>query len=69
MKITVVVNAAGDVVAAHVPSGRPPAPTLAGFLPSEGQEAVDLDIPDDAVPAEPGPDFLETLRSYRERGG
>jgi hypothetical protein len=69
MKITVVVNEAGDIVAAHIPSGRSPAPTMAGFLPSEGHTVLDLDIPDDAVPTEQGPDFLENLKPYKERTG
>ena len=75
MKITVVVNEVGQVIAAHVPvsSERPydsdaeDEGRITGFVPSEGQEVLDLEVPDDDVPSEPRPDFLNTLQTYKDR--
>ena len=76
MKVTVVVNEAGQVIAAHVPvSSEGPSDSYAeeegrmtGFVPSEGQRVLDVDVPDDDVPSEPRPDFLNTLQVYKDRG-
>ena len=76
MKVTVVVNAAGQVIAALTPvSSEGPSEShadeegaITGFIPSEGQEVLDLDLPDEDVPTEPGPDFLNTLQMYKDRG-
>jgi hypothetical protein len=75
VKVTVVVNEAGEVIAAHVPvasergpdSYRDDAPTT-GFMPSEGQEVLDLDLPEEDAPGEPPADFLETLQRHKDRG-
>ena len=77
MKITVVVNEAGQVIAAHVPvSSKGPSDSYAeeeegritGFVPSEGQDVLDLELPDEDVPSEPRPDFLNILQMYKDRG-
>jgi len=76
LKVTVVVNEAGQVMAAHVPvSSEGPSDSYAeeegritGFVPSEGQEVLELDIPDEDVPSEPRPEFLNTLQMYKDRG-
>ena len=41
---------------------------MTGFVPSEGQRVLDVDVPDDDVPSEPRPDFLNTLQVYKDRG-
>ena len=73
MKLTVVVNELGQVIAAHVP-GSPESPTesyeegrMTGFVPMEGQRVVDLEVSDDDVPSEPRSDFLNTLQTYKDR--
>ena len=40
---------------------------MTGFVPSEGQRVLDVDVPDDDVPSEPRPDFLNTLQVYKDR--
>ena len=73
MKVTVVVNEAGKVIAAHVPldpessadSDTEDSPSV-GFLPGEGQDVVDLDLPDEDVPGEPPTDFLDTLQKHKD---
>lgn len=72
-KITVLVNKENKIVAARVPSGSDSKyadgePPMTRFAPSEGEEVLDLDLPDEDVPSEPGPDFLETLQRFRARG-
>ena len=73
MKLTVVVNELGQVIAAHVPvspesrsesyeEGR-----MTGFVPMEGQRVMDLEVSDDDVPSEPRSDFLNTLQTYKDR--
>jgi hypothetical protein len=76
VKLTVVVNELGRVIAAHVPvssEGRSGSVAeeearMTGFVPTEGQRVLDLDVPDDDVPSEPAPDFLNTLQRYKDRG-
>jgi hypothetical protein len=76
VKITVVVNEVGQVIAAHVPvSSAGPSDSYAdeegrmtGFVPSEGQQVLELDIPDEDAPSEPQADFLNTLQRYKDRG-
>jgi hypothetical protein len=73
-KVTVLVNDAGEVIASYIPPERRTVsftadePPSAGLLASEGQEVLDLDLPDEEVPSEPGPDFLETLQRHKDRG-
>jgi hypothetical protein len=66
MKITTLVNEAGNVIAALLPSADPqygdePA-GFVGITPSAGQTLREVDLPEDQVPSEPGPEFLETLQ-------
>jgi hypothetical protein len=75
VRVTVVVNAAGQVIAALIPVSSQGSEShadeeggITGFVPSEGQDVVDLDLPDEDVPTEPGPDFLNTLQMYKDRG-
>jgi hypothetical protein len=71
VKVTVVVNEAGKVVAAHVPfaitdtSAADEGPTL-GFVASEGEEVVELDLSDEEVPRDPEPEFLEFLQRRKD---
>ena len=74
MKVTVVVDEAGKVIAAHVPidpeQGRDSEGSgNIGFLPVEGQEVLDLDVPEDHVPGEPPSDFLDTLQKHKDAAG
>jgi hypothetical protein len=72
-KVTVLVDNAGKIIASYVPPERHSVPFTAdeppsgGLLASEGQEVLDLELPDDEVPAEPGADFLETLQRHKDR--
>jgi len=71
--VKVVVDEAGKVVASYIPPERrrvpftADEPPSAGLLASEGQEVIDLELPDEEVPSEPGPDFLETLQRHRDQ--
>lgn len=73
MKITVVVDEAGKVIAAHVPldperssdSAHEDAP-IAELLPSPGQKVLDLDLAEDDVPNVPPPDFLAQLQHRKD---
>ncbi len=68
MKITVVVDGTGQVIAAHVPVAAETGPTSAipehssSFVAHEGQRVVEMEIPDTDAPAVPGADFLESLQ-------
>jgi hypothetical protein len=64
VKVTVVVDEAGKVVAAHIPTAPPDdyegdEPPMIEFVPSEGEEVVELDIPDEDVASDPEPEVLE----------
>jgi hypothetical protein len=66
MKIGILVNEAGDVIAALLPTeerryGEDP-PGKTRITPAEGQTLREVDIPDEMVPTVPGPEFGETLR-------
>jgi hypothetical protein len=73
MKITVVVDEAGKVIAAHVPLDpeghsdldQADAP-MAELVPSQGQKVLDLDLSDDDVPNVPPSDFLEQLQRRKD---
>jgi hypothetical protein len=39
---------------------------ITGFVPSEGQKVLDLDIPDETSPSEPRTDFLPTLQTHKD---
>jgi hypothetical protein len=74
MKVTVVVNKAGKVIAAYVPVASESGPgshTEGGarveFAPSEDQELMDLDLPDEDIPSVPPPDFIEVLQRQKDR--
>jgi hypothetical protein len=73
VKVTVVVDKAGKVVAAHIPSAPPDdyeggdEPPVIEFVPSEGEEVLDLDLPDEDIPSEAGPELLETLQRHKDR--
>lgn len=73
-KVTVLVNEAGEIIASYIPPERRPVsftadePPSGGLFASEGQEVLDLELPDEEVPFEPGPDFLETLQRFKDRG-
>jgi hypothetical protein len=75
MRITVVVNSDGQVVAAHGPATSQGPPDsyaeeearFTGFVPTEGQSVMELELPDDDVPSEPRPDFLDTLQLCKDR--
>jgi hypothetical protein len=72
VKVMVVVDQAGTVVAAHVPTA-PSEPyegmeaPIAEFVPSEGEEVIELELPDDALAGEPGPEILEVLQQQKDR--
>jgi hypothetical protein len=71
-KVTVLVDEAGKVIASYIPPERrsisftADEPPSGGMLPSEGQEVLELEVADDEIPAEPGPDFLETLQRHKD---
>jgi hypothetical protein len=71
--VSIVVDEAGKVTASYIPPERHATPFTAdeapssGLLASEGQEIIDLELPDDEVPPEPGADFLETLQQHKDR--
>ena len=71
--VSILVDEAGKVIASYIPPERRATPFTAdeapssGLLASEGQEVIDLELPDDEVPSEPGPDFLETLQRHKDR--
>ena len=71
MKVTVLVNEAGKVVAAHVPSAvsdesaLDQAPML-GFVTSDGEEVAELELRGEEVPSEPEPEFLEILQRHKD---
>ena len=74
MKVTVLIDASGKVIAAHVPVASERGPNsygedtlMTGFMPSEGQEVLELDLPDEDVPGEPPHDLLEKLQVYKDR--
>lgn len=73
MKVMVVVDEAGKVVAAHIPTapadeyeGEEPPPVVE-FVPSEGEEVLELELPDEDVAGEQGPEFLEVLQRHKDR--
>ena len=77
MKVTIVINGAGKVIAAHVPIAPETPPDFAQaevetikaeIRPSEGQEVLQLEIPDEHVPLRPEPDFLDTLQRHKDGG-
>ena len=76
MKLTVVVNELGQVIAAHIPvSAEGPSDSYAeeagrmtGFVPTDGQRVLELNVADEDVPSEPAPDFFNTLQGYKDRG-
>jgi hypothetical protein len=73
-KITVLIDEGGGIVASYIPPERPAdastgdEPPFGGLFASEGQQVLDLELPDEEVPTEPGPNFHETLQRYRDRG-
>jgi hypothetical protein len=72
VKVTVVVDEAGKVVAAHIPTAPPDdyegdEPPMIEFVPSEGEEVVELDIPDEDVASDPEPEVLEILQRHKDR--
>jgi hypothetical protein len=77
VKVTIVVNEAGKVIAAHVPMAPETPPdsaqaevdtTRTEIRPSEGQEVLQLEIPDEDVRSAPQPDFLDTLQRHKDGG-
>jgi hypothetical protein len=71
MKIAVVLNEAGKVVAAHIPSGifdesAGDQPPTFGFVPADGEEVAELDLPDEEVPSDPELEFLEILQRHKD---
>jgi hypothetical protein len=71
-KVTVLVDEGGKVIASYIPPDRRSVPFTAdeppsaGLLASDGQEVLDLELPDEDVPSEPGADFLETLQRLKD---
>jgi hypothetical protein len=73
MRVTVVLNEAGEVVAAHVPAAGPDEsagdqPPTFGFVPSDGEEVAELDLQDLDVPSDPER-LLELLQSVARLAG
>jgi hypothetical protein len=75
VKITVVLNEAGKVIAAHVPVAGERGPEsspmerdapMTAFVPSAGQEVVEMDLAEGDVPFVPREDFLEDLQRRRD---
>jgi hypothetical protein len=72
VKVTAILDETGKVRAARIhtspPEGDPTdeAPTVR-FVLSEGEEEVELDVPDEEIPTDPGEEFLEALRQHSER--
>jgi len=73
MRVTVVVDEAGKVVAAEVPSALPDdyegdEPPVIEFVPSEGEEIVELDVPDDDIAGDAeATEIIEILLRHRDR--
>ena len=73
MKVTVVVDESGKVVAAHIPT----APTddykadelpMSEFVPSEDEEIVELDLPDEDIASDAeATELLEILQRHKDR--
>jgi hypothetical protein len=73
MKVTVVVNDAGEVIAAHVPldaerlsDSEQGAAPMVEVVARGGQKVLDLDLPADDVPSIPPPDFLERIQRVKD---
>jgi hypothetical protein len=72
-KVSIVVDGDGKVVASYITPRlhevpfTPDETPSSGLLASEGQEVIDLELPDEEVPPEPGPDFLETLQRHKDQ--
>lgn len=72
-KVSVLVDEDGKVVASYIPpEHRSPSYTAedassAGLFASAGRELLELELPDDEAPTEPGPDFLDKLQQQKDR--
>jgi hypothetical protein len=71
MKVTVIVNKAGKVIAAYIPVDGESGPesgagVRVGFMPKEDQEVMDLDVPDEEVPRVPSDDLMEMLQRRKD---
>jgi hypothetical protein len=73
MKVTVVVDEAGKVVAAHIPTAPPEdykgdELPMSEFVPSEGDEIVELDVPDEDIATDAeATELLEILQRHKDR--
>jgi hypothetical protein len=73
VKATVVVDGAGKIVAAHIPSAAPDyegdeVQPVAEFLPSEGEEIVELDLPDSDIASDAeAAEVLEMLQRHKDQ--
>jgi hypothetical protein len=72
VRATVVVDEAGKVVAAHIPTApgdeyEGDEPAMFEFVPSEGEEVVEVDVPDEHVSSDLGPEFLDVLQQHKDR--
>jgi len=72
MKVTVVVDESGKVIAAHVPVA-PEGPQEAegaratvSLTPPEGHTIMALDVPDEDAPAQPPHDLLDRLQRHKD---
>jgi hypothetical protein len=72
MKVTVVVDESGRVIAAHVPVAPEGAPgdegatAMASLVAPEGHELMVLDVPGEDAPGEPPPDLLDRLQRHKD---
>ena len=73
MKVTVVVDEAGKVVAAHIPTAPPDdyegdELLMSEFVPSEGEEIVELDLPDEEIAGDAeATQLLQILQRHKDR--
>lgn len=73
MKVTVVVDEAGKVVAAHIPTApaddyKADELPMSEFVPSEGEEIVELDLPDEDIASDAeATELLEILQRHKDR--
>ena len=73
MKVTVVVDEAGKVVAAHISTAPPDdyggdEQPISEFVPSEGEEIVELDLPDEDLASDAeATELLEILQRHKDR--
>ena len=71
-RVSALVDPAGKVIASVV---HPPGsasytendvPSGWGLLAEEGQEVVELELPDEEVSPTPGPEFLQALQRFKD---